>query len=243
MGRLRRTRPGNDGKAIDVVMVRVLLVDDHALFREGLAGILNSQPDFVVVGEASDGVEGLVMARALRPDLILMDVAMPGCDGVEATRAITRELPGIVVVMLTVREEDELLFDAIKSGAQGYLLKSIHADELLALLRGVLDGEAALTPELSGRILAEFRHLSRQPEAAAASELPALSQREHEVLDLIAGGATDKEIAAALVISIHTVKSHVRNVLAKLHLSSRYEAARFAAQHGLISPHPPADNK
>ena len=146
--------------------VSVLLADDHALFREGVASILNSQPDFTVVGEASDGIEAQVMARRLRPDLVLMDITMPGCDGVEATRAITGELPGTIVVMLTVRDEDEMLFQAIKSGAQGYLLKSIHADELLALLRGVLDGEAALTPALSGRVLAEFRQISRHPAGA-----------------------------------------------------------------------------
>ena len=221
--------------------VRVLLADDHALFREGLAGILNRQPDFVVVGEASDGIEALVMARRLRPDLVLMDITMPGCDGVEATQAITGEFPGMVVVMLTVREEDDMLFRAIKSGAQGYLLKSIHTDELLALLRGVLAGEAALTPALSGRIIAEFRQLSQRPPGAVPAEQPVLSPREHEVLDLIAAGATDKEIATTLVISIHTVKSHVRSVLAKLHLSSRYEAARYAAEHGLISPRPAAD--
>ncbi len=202
------------------VKVRVLLADDHALFREGLAGILNRQTDFVVVGEASDGIEALVMARHLR--------------------AITGEFPGIAVVMLTVREEDDMLFQAIKSGAQGYLLKSIHADELLALLRGVLAGEAALTPALSGRILAEFRQLSQRPPDAGTAEQPVLSPREHEVLDLIASGATDKEIATTLVISIHTVKSHVRSVLAKLHLNSRYEAARYAAEHGMISPRPPA---
>lgn len=223
--------------------VRVLLADDHALFREGLAGILNSQPDFTVVGEASDGIEALVMARRLRPDLVLMDITMPGCDGVEATQAIIGELPGTVVVMLTVREEDEMLFQAIKSGAQGYLLKSIHAGELLMLLRGVLDGEAALTPALSGRVLAEFRQLSQRPAGTETSDQPALSPREHEVLDLIASGATDKEIAAALVISIHTVKTHVRSVLAKLHLNSRYEAARYAAEHGLISSHATADDE
>ena len=228
---------------MDLAKARVLLADDHALFREGLAGILNSQPDFTVVGEASDGIEALVMARRLRPDLVLMDISMPGCDGIEATQAITGELPGIVVVMLTVREEDEMLFQAIKSGAQGYVLKSIHAGELLSLLRGVLDGEAALTPALSGRVLAEFRQLSQQRAGVVASDQPVLSPREHEVLELIASGATDKEIATALVISIHTVKTHVRSVLAKLHLNSRYEAARYAAEHGLISPHPTVDDR
>ena len=223
--------------------VRILLADDQALFREGLAGILNSQPDFVVVGEAADGVEALVMARRLQPDLVLMDITMPGCDGVEATRMITHEFPTMVVVMLTVREEDDMLFQAIKSGAQGYLLKSIHSDELLALLRGVLNGEAALTPMLSGRILAEFRQLSQRPSGTSAAEQPVLSQREQEVLVRVASGATDKEIAAALVISIHTVKSHVRSMLAKLHLTSRYAAARYAAEHGLLPPHAAPDRE
>ena len=136
-----------------------------------------------------------------------------------------------------------MLFQAIKSGAQGYVLKSIHAGELLSLLRGVLDGEAALTPALSGRVLAEFRQLSQQRAGVVASDQPMLSPREHEVLELIASGATDKEIATALVISIHTVKTHVRSVLAKLHLNSRYEAARYAAEHGLISPHPTVDDR
>jgi DNA-binding NarL/FixJ family response regulator len=224
-----------------VSKVRVLLVDDHALFREGLAGILNSQPDFTVVGEAADGLEAVVMARKLLPDLVLMDVAMPGCDGVEATVLLKQELPAVVVVMLTMFDEDEKLFEAIKCGAQGYLLKSIHAGELLALLRGAMQGEAAVTPVLSSRILEEFRHLSRgQPETPPPTEL-ALTARENEVMRLVAGGATDKEIAAELVISIHTVKSHVRSVLTKLHLTHRHEAARYLVANRRIPPRSTGD--
>lgn len=219
-----------------VTKVRVLLVDDHALFREGLAGILNSQSDFEVVGEAADGLEAVVMARKLLPDLVLMDVAMPGCDGVEATVMLKQELPAVVVVMLTMFDEDEKLFEAIKCGAQGYLLKSIHADELVALLRGAMQGEAAITPELGSRILEAFRHLSHsQPETLPPAEL-ALTARESEVMSLVAGGATDKEIAAELVISIHTVKSHVRSVLAKLHLTHRHEAAHYLMANQRIRP-------
>lgn len=214
--------------------IRVLLADDHALFREGLAGILNAQPDFEVVGEAGDGLEALVKAQELVPDLILMDVGMPGCDGLEATRRIKQELPAVTIVMLTVRDEEEKLFEAIKSGAQGYLLKNIRSREMLKLLRGAVRGEAAITPALAGRMLEEFRRLSQQVPWDASEEVPALTSREQEVLGLAAEGATDKEIAEALSISLHTVKSHMRNILAKLHVSSRREAARYARHKGLL---------
>jgi DNA-binding NarL/FixJ family response regulator len=202
---------------------RVLLADDHQLFREGLANILNAQPDFEVVGEASDGLEVLVKARKLTPDLILMDVGMPGCDGVEATQRIKQELADVVIVMLTVRDEDEKLFEAIKSGAQGYLLKSIRSRELLSMLRGAVRGEPAITPALGGRMLPE-------------EDVPSLTRREQEVLSLVAQRASDQEIAQALTISIHTVKSHMRNILSKLHLSQRHEAALYALREGLIRP-------
>src|SRR5512136_2739500 len=140
---------------------RVLLVDDHALFREGLAGIIGAQPDFEVVGEANDGLEAVVKARGLRPDLILMDVQMPGMDGLEATRQIKQALPETTIVMLTIRDDDEKLFEGLKGGAQGYLLKDIRSQEMLAMLRSALRGEAALSPALAGRVLAEFRRLSK----------------------------------------------------------------------------------
>ncbi|GAB4452670.1 MAG: response regulator transcription factor [Anaerolineae bacterium] len=220
--------------------IRVLLADDHQLFREGLATILNSQPDFKVVGEAGDGLEVLVKARDLKPDLILMDVGMPGCDGLEATLRVKSELPQVTVVMLTVRDEDEKLFEAIKNGAQGYLLKSIRSPELLEMLRGAIRGEAAINPNMGGRILEEFRKLSQLPHPAPDEEIVALTQREQEVLSLVAVGATDKEIAQELTLSIYTVKSHMRNVLAKLHQNQRHEAAQFAVRNRLIDP-PPND--
>jgi len=215
-------------------LIRVLLADDHALFREGLAGILSAQPDFEVVGEASDGLEALVKVQELVPDLILMDVGMPGCDGLEATRRIKQDQPAVTIVMLTVRDEEEKLFEAIKSGAQGYLLKSIRSREMLALLRGAVRGQAAITPALAGRMLEEFRRLSRQAPWGAGEDVPGLTGREQEVLSLVAEGATDKEIAEALSVSLHTVKSHMRNILAKLHVSSRREAARYARDKGLV---------
>lgn len=214
----------------------VLLADDHQLFREGLAGILDAQPDFVVVGEAADGLEALVMARRLQPDLVIMDISMPHMDGVEAARQIKEEQPDITIVMLTVRDEDDKLFEALKVGAQGYLLKTIGSRDLLSMLRAAARGEAALTPQLGGRMLEEFRRLSQTAPQSADAEVPALTPREQDVLALIAQGATDKEIANNLVISIHTVKSHVRNILAKLHFCHRYEAAQYALRKGMIPP-------
>ena len=217
--------------------IRVLLVDDHHLFREGLANILNNQQDFEVVGEAGDGLVAVVKARELQPDLILMDVTMPGCDGLEATEIIKNELPEVTIVMLTVRDENEKLFEAIRNGAQGYLLKSIRSQEMLDLLRGAVRGEAAITPSLGGRMLEEFRRMGEREIDTPVEASPALTAREKDVLSLVALGATNKEIAKQLNVSIHTVKSHMRKILAKLHLERRQEAASFARQQGLIRPH------
>lgn len=216
---------------------RVLLADDHALFREGLAGIITSQPDMDVVGEASDGLEAVVMAQELKPDLVLMDVQMPTLDGIEAARQIKEMLAHATIVMLTVRDDDEKLFEALKSGAQGYLLKDIHSKEMLAMLRGALHGEAALSPRMAGRVLKEFRRLgSRLPAFAAADDddLVELTRRELETLTIAARGVSDKEIAEELSISIHTVKSHMRTILSKLHVNTRRQAARIARSKGLL---------
>jgi DNA-binding NarL/FixJ family response regulator len=215
------------------LQVRVLLVDDHALFREGLAGLLSSQPDIEVVGEAEDGVEALVKAQELRPDLILMDVTMPGCDGLEATQLIKEALPDVKIVMLTVHDEDDKLFEAIRSGAVGYLLKSTASESLMPMLRGVMRGEAAISGATAARILEEFR---RTPPRVRGEDTPVLTAREKEVLRLVAVGATDKEIAAELSISLNTTKTHMRNILAKLHATSRHQAALYAVQEGLIRP-------
>lgn len=211
-----------------------MLVDDHALFREGLSGILSAQPDILVVGEASDGLEAIVMARDLRPDLILMDIQMPGCDGLEATQMIKKELPDTIVVMLTIRDEEEKLFEAIKSGAQGYLLKSIRSNEMIDLLHAAMRGEAALSPLLAGRVLEEFRRLSSHPGSRQPEPMDPLTQREHEVLSLAAAGLSDKEISHKLTISIFTVKSHMRNILSKLQVNSRREAAWLAKNRGML---------
>ncbi len=213
---------------------RVLLVDDHALFREGLGMIISSQPDMEVVGEASDGLEAVVKTEALKPDLVLMDIQMPGCDGLEATRQIKRSAPDTIVVMLTVRSDDEKLFMAIQNGAQGYLLKNMHSAELMAMLRRALEGDAAISPALAGRMLEEFRRLSRLDRKSEPGDAAELSAREQEILGQVAQGLTDKEIAAVLSLSIHTVKTHLRNILAKLQVGGRKEAARLAKEKGLV---------
>lgn len=213
--------------------VRVLLADDHALFREGLAGIIALQPDMEIVGEANDGLEAFVKAQELKPDLILMDVQMPGMDGLEATRQIKEALPETRIVVLTVRDDDEKLFEALKSGAQGYLLKEIRSQDMLSMLRGAMQGEAALSPPLAGRVLAEFRRLSKGG-VTDKDDNGGLSEREQQVLLQASQGATDKEIAEALTISLNTVKTHMRNILSKLHVSTRREAAKVAKNMGLL---------
>ncbi|MEB2333243.1 MAG: response regulator transcription factor [Anaerolineaceae bacterium] len=212
---------------------RVLLADDHVLFREGLAGIIASQTDMETVGEAGDGFEALVKARELKPDLILMDVQMPGMDGIEATRQIKQTLPETIIVMLTVRGDDEFLFEALKNGAQGYLLKEIRSQTLLEMLRGALQGEAAISSSLAGRVLAEFRRLSKYDAVNGETDSD-LTEREQQVLSQAAQGATDKEIAAELNISLNTVKTHMRNILSKLHVSTRREAAKVAKSKRLV---------
>jgi len=218
------------------LQVRVLLVDDHALFREGLASILSSHPDIEVVGEAEDGLEALVKAQELRPDLILMDVTMPGCDGLEATQLIKQALPDVKIVMLTVHDEDDKLFAAIRSGAVGYLLKSTASKVLMPMLQGVMRGEAAISGATAARILEEFGQLARRRPPLAQEDTTVLTAREKEVLRLVAAGAMDKEIAAELSISLSTTKTHMRNILAKLHATSRHQAAAYAVQEGLIHP-------
>lgn len=214
--------------------IRVLLADDHALFREGLASIITNQPDMEIVGEADDGLEALVKAQELKPDLILMDITMPGGDGLEATYKIKLALPDTVIVVLTVHSDEEKLFEAIKNGAQGYLLKNIRSETMLDMIRGALRGEAAITPGLAGYMLEEFRRLSRNLPDDNSEPVETLTFREQEVLAQVATGASDKEIAESLSISLYTVKSHMRSILGKLHVNSRYEAAKYARYKGLL---------
>jgi DNA-binding NarL/FixJ family response regulator len=214
---------------------RLLLVDDHALFWEGLAGLFAYQDDFKVVGEASDAETALAQVEALQPDLVLMDIDMPGDDGIATTRRLKAEFPQVTVVMLTVHDATEKLLEAIKAGAQGYLVKNIRSSELLDQLRGLRRGEAAITRRMAARILEEFQR--GQAVAAESSNSPnELTSRELEVLNLVADRLSNKEIAARLVISEHTVKNHLKNILGKLHLRSRREAADYGMARGWVRP-------
>jgi DNA-binding NarL/FixJ family response regulator len=216
---------------------RLLLVDDHALFRDGLVKLFAYEEDFEVIGEAASGEAALQAARDLMPDVVLMDVDLPGMNGVETARQMTSEMPYVRVVMLTVHDDDETLFEAVKAGAQGYLVKSIHAREMVDLLRGMSRGEAPISRAMATRILAEFARTG-SPATVSAPTTPeaTLSLREQEVLELVARRWTNKEIAAQLVISEYTVKNHLRNILSKLHLRSRAEAARFLLGYRQPSP-------
>jgi DNA-binding NarL/FixJ family response regulator len=215
-------------------VINVFIADDHALFREGLASIIASEEDMTVIGEASDGMEAIVKVKELKPDLVLMDIQMPGCDGLEATRRIKQTLPEVTIIMLTVRDDEDKLFQAIRDGAQGYLLKNIHSKEMLQMMRSALRGEGAISPTLSGHIMDEFRRLSRTASGKMGEEGLWLTDREQAVLTNAASGKTDKEIAETMHLSVHTVKTHMRNILSKLHAGNRREAARIAKQKGLL---------
>lgn len=214
--------------------IRLLLVDDHVLFRKGLVSLLKRERDFEVVGEAEDGAEAIKKARQLKPDLVLMDIHMPGTDGIEATRRIREMLPSTRVVILTVSEDDKDLFQGIKCGAHGYLLKKLEPEELYAMLKGVFQGEAPISRTTAGKILSEFASQARRKATDQIEE--ELSAREKEVLQSLAGGLTNKEIGNKLGIAENTVKNHLKNILAKLHLENRVQAAMFALQKGLVSP-------
>lgn len=214
--------------------MKVLLVDDHPLFLEGLQNLLTAR-GIEVVGTAGDGLEALEKARVLRPDVILMDVQMPRCDGLAATRLIKAEFPEVKVVMLTVSEEDEDLFEAIKSGASGYLLKSLDAREFFELLSGLERGEAPLSPGLAGKILEEFaRSAAGAGPASEAGKVAELTPRQMEILTLVAQGLTYKEVGEALCLSERTVKYHMGEILNRLHLENRAQVIAYAARMGLV---------
>lgn len=218
-------------------MTRILLVDDNVLFRAALTSFIPTHSGLEVVGEAGDGLEAIQKARSLKPDMVLMDIRMPRCDGLEATRRIKSEFPQVRIIMLTVSEEDEDLFQALKNGAQGYVLKNIKPQALFDLLESAARGEAALSPAMATKILEEFLHQAggRTPPPDVAQEL---TRREQEVLQLVSQGATNKEIATALYVEVGTVKNHLHNILEKLHLRNRTEAAAYARGERL--PRPPA---
>jgi DNA-binding NarL/FixJ family response regulator/signal transduction histidine kinase len=208
--------------------VRVLLVDDHPLYLEGLRSLLAAR-GFQIIGIAHDGKQAQSLAHHLRPDLILMDVHMPGCDGLEATKYIKEELPDTKIVILTVAAEEDTLFEALKYGASGYLLKSLEGRQFFTLLANVLDGETTLSPEMATLVLAEFGRRGTEP-PSKTDELVTLTGRQNEVLELTARGLSNKEIANTLHITEATVKYHVSQILERLHLKSRYQLAEYARE-------------
>lgn len=216
-------------------VVRILLVDDQHLFRQSLKFMLDRQPHFAVVGEASNGLVAVQKARDLLPDVILLDISMPGGDGLTALKAIRRELPAINVVMLTVSEEDADLFAAIKAGARGYLLKSSDADELLRAVEHVSRGGAVVSPLMAVRLLAEYSEIEVDPDNDLVPSVPTLTPRERETLELLAKGLTNREIAVSLCVTENTVKTHLRNVMDKLQIHNRAQATAYAVRSQLTS--------
>ena len=213
--------------------IRMLIADDHKLFRQGLIGLMKTREDLVeVIGEAETGEEAVRLAEELQPDVILMDIYMPQMDGLQAAKEIHLHFPKIAIVMLTSSERDGHLYEAVQAGVSGYLLKSLDANELFDLLSGVMNGETAMTRAMAGKLLKAVANRMADEDKGEQ----ALTERELFVLRLVASGASNHEIGNKLSISVNTVKSHLKNILEKLQLENRTQAATYALKHGLISP-------
>jgi two-component system, NarL family, nitrate/nitrite response regulator NarL len=213
--------------------LKVLVVDDHRLFRQGLVSIMKTRPELVeVAGEAAGGKEAIQLAQTLRPDVVLLDIYMPDMDGLQTARVIRQALPETAIIMLTSSEDDRHLFEAVRLGAAGYLLKNLDAAELFDLLAGVVRGEAALTRAMASRLLKGVANQAFNEQTGVEE----LSEREIEVLRLVAQGCSNPDIAGVLHISVNTVKSHIKNILGKLQLENRTQVAAYAVQAGLVTP-------
>lgn len=216
---------------MNTLPIRVLLTDDHAIVRKGVRALLSTERDIQVIGEAGSGSEAVAQAEILHPDVILMDLVMPELDGIEATRQITAKLPGTRILVLTSFAADEKVFPAIKAGALGYLLKDSGPEELVRAIRQVHQGEPSLEPSIARKVLLELSHPPTQKSLTADP----LTERELDILRLVAQGCSNKEIALKLSVSELTVRTHVSNILGKLHLASRTQAALYALQKGITS--------
>jgi DNA-binding NarL/FixJ family response regulator len=214
--------------------IRVLVVDDHALFRRGLEMVLGQETDIEVIGEAGDGAEAVELASALLPDIVLMDVRMPRRSGIEACTAIKDVVPSAKIVMLTISDDEADLYDAIKAGASGYLLKEISIDEVATAIRSVAGGQSLISPSMASKLLSEFATMIKKGDERQQVPAPRLTDRELEVLKLVAKGLNNRDIAKQLFISENTVKNHIRNILEKLQLHSRMEAVVYAVREKLL---------
>ena len=212
--------------------IRVLLVDDHTLFRSGIKALLQRQEDFEVVGEAGDGLEGLKRAKSLQPDVVLLDLHMPGIGGREAVKLLSEEVPACNVLLLTVSEDAEDLIETIRAGARGYLLKNIETDFLLNAIRSAARGESVVSPQMTGKLMMGVR--MGKEGVAQEDDREKLSPREKDIIALLAKGVSNKEMAHTLNVAESTIKIHVQNILKKLHLTSRVQAAVYAVEHGLV---------
>ena len=233
------TDPGAASGSVDSPAsdpIRALIVDDHALFRRGLEMVLAAEDDIELVGEASDGAEAVQKAGESLPDVVLMDIRMPKSSGIEACRAMKEVAPSSKIVMLTISDEEEDLFEAIRAGASGYLLKDIPLDEVADVVRAVHGGQSLINPSMAAKLLTEFAALNKRDQEERVEQVPPpkLTDREMQVLKLVAKGMNNRDIAKELFISENTVKNHVRNILEKLQIHSRMEAVMIAVREKLI---------
>lgn len=212
--------------------IKVVIADDHALLREGLAKILSLESNFLIVGEANCGDEAIALTRTLKPDVVLMDINMPGLNGIEATKIIKEEMPQVEIIALTIHEDEEYIFELVRAGVSGYILKDIQPEQLIKAIKDVAEGKTAIQPNITAKLLGEFNRLSdRKTNMFSCDQLTA---RELEVIKLIAQGMPNKEIASTLYISEKTVKNHITNIFRKLNVEDRTQAALFALKNKIV---------
>jgi len=228
------TAPATPAVTTATEPIRVLVVDDHALFRRGLQMVLEQESDIEVVGEAGDGADAVSMAGETLPDVVLMDVRMPRRGGIEACTAIKDVVPSAKIIMLTISDEEADLYEAVRAGAMGYLLKEISIEEVASAIRAVHGGQSLISPSMASKLLTEFAAMSKRSEERQQLPTPRLTDREMEVLKLVARGLNNRDIAKELFISENTVKNHIRNILEKLQLHSRMEAVVYAVREKLL---------
>lgn len=214
--------------------IKILIVDDHTLVREGFAKMLELEQEFVVVGQASECDNAIKQVGSLNPDIVLMDIRLPGTNGIETTKIIKEKFPKVEVIILSMYDEDEYIFESIKAGASGYVLKDISKEELVRAIKVVYSGESLIQPALAKKVLKEFAHLAKESHTKTHTPIRGLSEREIEVLKLVAEGKSNKEIADILLISEKTVKAHLRSIFRKLEVSDRAQAVAYAMRKGLV---------